>query len=53
MLATNVDEAHADKILVQTIFDVKLSILMIKSKLNKDAAEKLLMENSGYMKKAL
>lgn len=53
ILATDVDEAYAEKILGQTDFNVKLSILMIKSKLNKDEAEKLLLENNGYVKKAL
>ena len=53
MLATGVDEEHATSILGQTHFDVKLSILMIKSKLEKDEAEKLLIENSGYVKKAI
>lgn len=53
MLATNIDESHATCILTQTNFDVKLSILMIKSKLNKEQAEKLLKENKGYVKKAI
>jgi len=53
MLATDVDEEHATNILGQTHFDVKLSILMIKSKLEKDEAEKLLIKNSGYVKKAI
>lgn len=53
MLATNVDEAHAENILVQTNFDVKLSILMINSNLNKDEAKKLLLKNNGYVKKAI
>ena len=53
MLATNIDESLATNILTQTHFDVKLSILMIKSKLNKEQAEKLLKENKGYVKKAI
>jgi len=53
MLATDIDETHATNILVLTNFDVKLSILMVKSKLNKDEAEKLLIKNKGYVKKAI
>jgi N-acetylmuramic acid 6-phosphate etherase len=53
MLATGVDEAHATDILTQTNYDVKLSILMTKSGLNKEDAEKLLTENKGYVKKAI
>jgi N-acetylmuramic acid 6-phosphate etherase len=53
MLATDVDETYAESILAQTKFDVKLSILMIKSKLNKEEAKKLLMDNNGYVKKAI
>lgn len=53
MLATNVDETHAENILNLTNFNVKLSILMIKSSLSKEQAEKLLLENNGYIKKAI
>lgn len=53
MIATGVDEAYATNILVQTDFDVKLSILMIKSKLNKIDAKMLLVQNKGYVKKAI
>ena len=53
ILATNVDETHAENILNETNFNVKLSILMIKSNLSKEQAEKLLLENSGYIKKAI
>lgn len=53
MIATNIDEDHAENILNETNFNVKLSILMIKSKLNKFEAEKLLVENKGYLKKAI
>lgn len=53
MIATGVDEAYATNILVQTDFDVKLSILMIKSRLNKIDAKMLLLQNKGYVKKAI
>lgn len=52
-IAADVDEESAEKVLTETDYDVKLSIFMIKSKLNKDEAKKILNEHKGYIQKAL
>lgn len=51
--ATGVEREEAEKILIDTDFDVKLSIFMILSKLNKNDAKKLLDESNGYIAEAL
>jgi N-acetylmuramic acid 6-phosphate etherase len=53
IIATDVDEETAAKTLHETDYDVKLSIFMIKSKINKDEAKKILNEHKGYIQKAL
>ncbi len=53
MLAAGVDEKTAAKYLNETNYDVKLSIFMIISKLNKDKAKKILNKSDGYIQKAL
>ena len=51
--ATGVTREEAENVLKETDFDVKLSIFMILSKLNKDEAKKTLDENHGYIAEAL
>ena len=51
--ATGVEREEAENILKDTDFDVKLSIFMILSNLNKDEAKKVLDENKGYIAQAL
>lgn len=51
--ATNVGKEEATKYLEETKFDVKLAIFMILSGLNKEKAEDKLVENKGYIAKAL
>lgn len=51
--ATGITREESEKILEETNFDVKLSIFMILSKLNKDEAKKVLDENKGYIAEAL
>ncbi|WP_291650988.1 N-acetylmuramic acid 6-phosphate etherase [Clostridium sp.] len=51
--ATGVQREEAEKILNETDFDVKLSIFMILSKLNKDEAKTILENNNGYIAEAL
>ncbi|MBE6052394.1 MAG: N-acetylmuramic acid 6-phosphate etherase [Clostridium sartagoforme] len=51
--ATGVTREEAENVLKETDFDVKLSIFMILSKLNKDEAKKTLDENNGYIAEAL
>lgn len=53
MLATGAAEPVAEKVLAETGYDVKLSILMITAGLEKEAAAKLLEENKGYVKRAI
>lgn len=53
MLATEVSEEEATKVLEETNFNVKLSILMIVSGLNKEKAEQLLKDSDGYIAKAI
>ncbi|WP_195266801.1 N-acetylmuramic acid 6-phosphate etherase [Clostridium sp. 1001275B_160808_H3] len=51
--ATGVQREEAEKVLTETNFDVKLSIFMILSKLNKDEAKAILDNNNGYIAEAL
>lgn len=51
--ATGIEREEAEQILKDTDFDVKLSIFMILSKLNKNDAKKLLDESKGYIAEAL
>ncbi|MBW9146653.1 N-acetylmuramic acid 6-phosphate etherase [Clostridium sp. CM028] len=51
--ATGVAIEEASEVLNKTDFDVKLSIFMILSKLNKEEAKIILDENKGYIAKAL
>jgi N-acetylmuramic acid 6-phosphate etherase len=53
MLAAEVDEDKAAEILKVTNFNVKLSILMLKTGLELNKAKKILEENAGYIQKAL
>ncbi|MCM0649182.1 N-acetylmuramic acid 6-phosphate etherase [Clostridium swellfunianum] len=53
MMATEEPEEVVKKVLDETDQNVKLSILMIKTGLSKEAAEKLLEENNGYVQKAI
>jgi N-acetylmuramic acid 6-phosphate etherase len=51
--ATGASREEAEKILVENEYDVKLSIMMIKSGLSKEAASELLSLNKGFITKAL
>ncbi len=51
--ATGVTREEAEKLLNKTDFDVKLSIFMILSKLEKEEAKRLLNESKGYIAEAL
>lgn len=53
LLATGEEESLIEKVLIETNYNVKLSILMIITKLKKDEAIKLLDENKGFVKKAI
>ena len=50
---TGAPELVVENALIETEYDVKLSIFMIKSGLSKEAAIRELEENQGYIKKAL
>lgn len=52
-LATNVDMETASKYLSITNNDVKLSIFMIKTGLDKETSIKILNENKGYIQKSI
>lgn len=51
--ATGVSREDAEKSLIETDYDVKLSIFMILSKLEKEEAKKVLDESKGYIAEAL
>ncbi|MCR1950604.1 N-acetylmuramic acid 6-phosphate etherase [Clostridium sp. DSM 100503] len=51
--ATGAQREEAEKVLTETNFDVKLSIFIILSKLNKDEAKAILDNNNGYIAEAL
>ncbi len=51
--ATGIEIKEATQVLNETDFDVKLSIFMILSKLNKMEAKIILDQNKGYIAKAL
>jgi len=53
MLATSCEQDKVEKVLKETNYDVKLSILMIKTGLVKEKAQKLLLDNEGYIQKAI
>lgn len=53
MLATDASEETAAKVLEETNFDVKLSIFMIKSGLNKEEAQAILNKNNGFVQKSI
>lgn len=53
MMATGESEANVEKVLKTANFNVKLSILSIKTGLSIVEAEKLLNENKGYVQKAI
>jgi len=53
MMATDESEENVVKVLNETNFDVKLSVVMIKTGLDKGSARKLLDENKGYVQKAI
>jgi N-acetylmuramic acid 6-phosphate etherase len=52
-LATDAEYETIEKVLQTTNNDVKLSIVIIKTGLSKEKAEKLLEKSNGYVKKAL
>lgn len=52
-LATGADENKIKAVLDETGYSVKQSIMMLKTGLSKDKAEKILKENKGYLRKAL
>lgn len=52
-LATEAEEAIIDKVLNETGYNVKLSILIIETGLPKNEAEELLAKHKGYIVKAL
>jgi N-acetylmuramic acid 6-phosphate etherase len=51
--ATGISREEAEKILIETDYNVKLSILMILSGLDQEKASKILEENKGYIANAL
>lgn len=51
--ATGASREEAEKILVKNEYDVKLSIMMIKSGLSKEEASELLSLNKGFISRAL
>lgn len=51
--ATGAAREEAEKSLIETDYDVKLSIFMILSKLDKEEAKKVLDESKGYIAEAL
>lgn len=51
--ATGVSREEAEKVLVENEYDVKLSIMMIKSGLSKEEASELLSINKGFISRAL
>ncbi len=51
--ATGIDREESEQFLIETNFDVKLSIFMILSKLNKNEAKNILDNNNGYIAEAL
>lgn len=53
MLATGVNITTAEKYLEETEYDVKLSIFMIETNLDKEKAMVTLKENNGYIQKAI
>lgn len=53
MEATGASREEAEEKLNETDFDVKLSIFIILSELNKDEAKEILERNNGYIAKAL
>lgn len=53
ILATGVSEEEAIKYLEETDYDVKLSIVMIETKVSKDKAKDLLEKSEGYVAKAI
>ncbi|ERI93647.1 N-acetylmuramic acid 6-phosphate etherase [Clostridiales bacterium oral taxon 876 str. F0540] len=53
MMATDESEENVVKVLNETNFDVKLSVVMIKTGLDKESARKLLNESKGYVQKAI
>ncbi|WP_238883008.1 N-acetylmuramic acid 6-phosphate etherase [Clostridium sp. YIM B02551] len=53
MQATEVGREKAEEVLQETNYNVKLSIMMIISNLEKEKAEELLLLNSGYIAKAI
>lgn len=52
-LATNADDELINETLKLTNYNVKLSILIILTKMDKDSAYKLLKESEGYIAKAI
>jgi N-acetylmuramic acid 6-phosphate etherase len=53
IIATGATQEVVEIALKETNQNVKLSILMIKTGLEKEAAARLLNENNGYVKKAI
>ncbi len=53
MQATGAKREQVEKILEETNFDVKLSIFMIESSLDKIKAKRILDKNKGYIVEAI
>lgn len=53
MLATGICLEEAEKLLEETDYDVKLSIVMVKTSLSKELCKELLKNNKGYVQKAI
>lgn len=53
MLATGICLEEAEKLLEETDYDVKLSIVMVKTGLSKELCKELLKNNKGYVQKAI
>ncbi|MCY6485302.1 N-acetylmuramic acid 6-phosphate etherase [Clostridium aestuarii] len=53
MLAVEVEEEKAIKILEYTNYDVKLAIMILKTGLDKEKSRRLLEKNKGYIQKAI
>ncbi len=51
--ATGISVSEAEEVLKETNYNCKLAIFMIISKLNIDAAKRILDENKGYIREAL
>lgn len=53
MLATGINLEEAEKLLMETNYDIKLSIVISKTGFNKEVCKTLLQNNGGYVQKAI